>query len=127
LLFYPLPKPVRLLETRAGFTGCFTPGAPLLAGSTRTQSARGTCDGATVATNALGIVGNATVVNSNGGYLTFWPSSAAQPLVATSNFTTGQVFNRHFTVGLGNIDGAFNIFTQFQTDLVIDVSGYFAP
>ena len=81
----------------------------------------------TVAANALAIVGNATVVNSNGGYLTFWPSSAAQPLVATSNFTVGQVFNRHFTVGLGNADGAFKIFTQFTTDLVVDVSGYFAP
>ncbi len=127
LLFNPLPKPVRLLETRAGFPACFVTGAPLLAGSTRTQAARGTCDGAEIAANALGIVGNATVVNSGGGYLTFWPGTAAQPTVATSNFNSGQIFNRHFTVGLGTGDGAFNIFTQFQTDLVIDVSGYFAP
>ena len=127
LLFTPLPKPVRLLETRSGFTGCFAPGTPLLAGSTRTQPARGVCDGVTIAATARGIVGNATVVNANGGYLTFWPSDAAQPTVATSNFTAGQVLNRHFTVGLGAGDGAFNIFTQFQTDLVIDVSGYFAP
>jgi hypothetical protein len=127
LLFTPLPKPVRLLETRAGFTGCFATGTPLLAGSTRTQAARGICDGVEIAPNALGIVGNATVVDSNGGYLTFWPSTAAQPTVATSNFNPGQIFNRHFTVGLGTGDGAFKIFTQFQTDLVIDVSGYFAP
>jgi len=127
LLFNPLSRPVRLLETRAGLTGCDAPGAPLLTGSIRTQLARGVCDGVTIATNALGIVGNATVVNSTGGFLTFWPSSASQPLVATSNFASGQVFNRHFTVGLGAGDGAFNIFTQFTTDLVIDVSGYFAP
>ena len=69
---------------------------------------------------------NATVVNAQGGYLTFWPSNAAQPLVATSNFLAGQVFNRHFTVGLGT-DGAFKMFASATTDLVIDVSGYFAP
>jgi hypothetical protein len=127
LLFNSLSYPVRSLETRTGFTGCYTTNAPLLGGSTRTQPARGACGGVTVAANALAIVGNATVVNSNGGYLTFWPSSALQPLVATSNFTAGQVFNRHFTVGLGNADGAFKIFSQFTTDLVIDVSGFFAP
>jgi hypothetical protein len=127
LLFYPLPKPVRLLETRVGFGGCYTTNAKLLAGSTRTQPARGVCDTVTIAASALGIVGNATVVNTSGGYLTFWPSTAPQPTVATSNFLPGQVFNRHFTVGLGAGDGAFKIFTQFTTDLVIDVSGYFAP
>ncbi|HMV48228.1 MAG TPA: BACON domain-containing protein [Blastocatellia bacterium] len=130
LLFTPLPKPVRLLETRAGFSGCYAPGAPLPAESTRTQPARGACDGVTITANALGIVGNATVVNANGGYLTFWPSDAAQPTVATSNFTVGQIFNRHFTVGLGATGpnaGAFKIFPRFQTDLVIDVSGFFAP
>ena len=50
-----------------------------------------------------------------------------QPLVATSNFLPGQIFNRHFTVGLGNTDGAFKIFSPLTTDLVIDVAGYFAP
>jgi hypothetical protein len=127
LLFSPLPKPVRLLETRAGFTGCSAPGTPVLGGAERLQTARGLCDGVTIAATALGIVGNATVVNSNGGLLTFWPSNSAQPTVAASNFSPGQVFNRHFTVGLGGGDGAFKIFSQFTTDLVIDASGFFAP
>ncbi|HMY76837.1 MAG TPA: hypothetical protein PLQ88_33770, partial [Blastocatellia bacterium] len=61
-----------------------------------------------------------------GGFLTFWPNGAAQPLVASSNFAAGQVLNRHFTVGLG-ANGMFNIFTLTQTELVIDVSGFFAP
>ena len=126
LLFNPLPRPVRLLETRVGFGGCSAPGSPIIGGTERTQPTRGVCDGATIANTALAVVGNATVVNSNGGFLTFWPSDAARPLVATSNFAPGQVFNRHFTVGLG-ADGAFKIFPQFTTDLVVDVSGYFAP
>jgi hypothetical protein len=46
--------------------------------------------------------------------------------IATSNYAAGQVWNRHFTVGLGT-DGAFKIFPLLTTDLVVDVSGYFAP
>jgi hypothetical protein len=129
LLFNPLAHPVRLLETRndPASPGCYKTNAPLQGGVVRTQPARGVCDGLTIASNALGIVGNATVVNANGGFLTFWPSDAARPLVATSNFTPGQIFNRHFTVGLSAGAGAFNIFALLTTDLVIDVSGYFAP
>jgi hypothetical protein len=129
LLFNPLPHPVRLLETRdvAAFPGCYKTNAPIAGGAERTQPARGVCDGLTIATGALGIVGNATVVNANGGYLTFWPSDATQPLVATSNFEPGQIFNRHFTVGLSAGPGAFKIFSAQTTDLVIDVTGYFAP
>lgn len=126
LLFTPLNKPVRLLETRAGFTGCFAPGAPITGNTESTQPARGLCNGETVPATALAVVGNATVVNSNGGFLTLWPSNATRPTVATSNFNPGQVVNRHFIVGLGP-DGAFKIYAQFTTDLVIDLSGYFAP
>ncbi len=129
LFFNPLAHPVRLLETRdnPAFPGCYKPNAPIVGGVVRTQPARGVCDGLTIASNALGIVGNATVVNNNGGYLTFWPSDATQPLVATSNFLPGQIFNRHFTVGLSAGPGAFKIFSAQTTDLVIDVTGYFAP
>ncbi|HNG34914.1 MAG TPA: hypothetical protein PK012_34885, partial [Blastocatellia bacterium] len=95
-------------------------------GSTRQQQARGACGGQTIANNALAVVGNATVVNNQAGFLTFWPQGAAQPLVASSNFAAGQVLNRHFTVGLG-ATGMFNIFTLTQTDLIVDVSGFFAP
>jgi hypothetical protein len=124
LLFNPLPAPVRLLETRAGFTGCYTPGAPLAAATPYTQTATGAC--VNIPATARGVIGNATVVNAQAGYLTFWPSNAAQPLVANSNYLTGQILNRHFTVGLG-ADGAFKLFASAPMDLVIDVTGYFVP
>ncbi|MBS1789092.1 MAG: putative Ig domain-containing protein [Acidobacteria bacterium] len=130
LLFNSLAHPVRLLETRQGFTGCTThSGLPMAAGTENLQPVRGTCDGVTIANNALGIVGNATVINqTSNGFLTFWPSDAAsRPLAATSNYRLGQVFNRHFTVGLGTSDGRFKIFSSATTDLIIDVSGFFAP
>jgi len=131
LLFTPLAHPVRLLETRAAppnLTGCFKPNAPLNGAQVYTQSARGLCDGVTVPATALGVVGNATVITPlGGGFLTMWPSSATQPTVATANYGAGQVANRHFILGLGNADGAFKMFSLATTDLVIDLSGYFAP
>ncbi len=129
LLFTPLAHPVRLLETRAGQpVGCFKPGVPLNGGQVYTQAARGLCDGLTIPANALGVVGNATVVFPAGiGFLTLWPSSASQPLVAASNYNTGDIINRHFIVGLGAADGAFKQFANVTTDLIVDVSGYFAP
>ena len=123
LLFNPI-TPTRLLETRAGFSGCTTPGAPLAAGVETAQPAQNFC---TIAATAKAIVGNATVVQpGSGGFLTFWPSDATRPLVATSNYLTGDVLNRHFTVGLG-ANGQFKIFAYTTTHLVVDVSGYFAP
>ncbi len=124
LLLYSLPSPTRLLDTRIGQAGCLTPGAPLFGSATSTQAATGACTA--IPATAKAVVGNTTVVNAGGGYLTFWPSNATQPLVATSNYQIGQVFNRHFTVGLGT-DGAFKLFASATTDLVIDVSGFFAP
>ncbi|MFN0120673.1 MAG: hypothetical protein ACKV2V_09240, partial [Blastocatellia bacterium] len=128
LLFYPLASPVRLLETRPGEPGCNAPAATLAVGTTRTQAARGICGNQVIPANGLGIIGNATVVfPATGGYLTFWPGNATQPTVATSNFVTNSIFNRHFTVGLSGTDGTFKIFTSATTHLVVDMSGYFAP
>ncbi len=126
LLFYPLGAPVRLLDSRAGEPGCFTPGTPFVGGVEYSQQARGTCGGQTVPAAALAVVGNVTTVNPLAGFLTLWPSKVARPLIATSNFNTGQIVNRHFTVALGT-DGAFKLFAPGTTDLVIDLSGYFAP
>lgn len=130
LLLTPLAHPVRLLETRnvPNFPGCFKPNAPLNGNQVYTQTARGLCDGLTIPANALGVVGNATVVApANPGYLTVWPSSATQPTVATSNYNIGQIVNRHFITGLGAADGAFKLFSSATTDLVVDLSAYFAP
>jgi subtilisin family serine protease len=130
LLFTPLPVPVRLLETRPGETGCFTPGTPLNGGATFSQQARLTCNGVTVSPNAQSVVGNATVVNfiSDGGWITLHPSGAAPPLASNLNYTANQIIPNAFTVGLGN-DGAFNISVSANasTHFIIDLAGYFAP
>ena len=126
LYFHPLPKPIRLLETRQGFTGCQTPGAQLQAGSTRLQTGVLTCDGVTIPNGVQALVGNATTTNTaSNGYLTLYPADAAQPFTASSNFVTGVNRNAPFTVGLSP-SGEFNIYTAATTDLVIDVIGYFS-
>jgi hypothetical protein len=128
LLFTPLAHPIRLLETRAGQSvGCFKPGAPLAGGSETTQTAHGLCDGLTIPATAQSVVGNATVVFPSGpGFLTLWQSGELRPLTATSNYNSGDVGNRHFIVRLSQ-SGLFKIYTHATTDLVIDLSGYFAP
>lgn len=124
LLFTPL-TPARLVDTRTGQAACFMPNAPLTGGVESLQGASGVC---TIANTAQAIVGNATTVQPTAnGFLTFWPSDAAsRPLAATSNFQSGRNFNRYYTVGLG-VDGAFKMYAAATTNLVIDVSGYFAP
>ncbi|HEX9000524.1 MAG TPA: hypothetical protein VGB07_11535, partial [Blastocatellia bacterium] len=125
LLYSSLGSPLRLLDTRPGQQGCYTPGGPMIGGTVYTQDTQSPCTNLTPTARAL--IGNATVVNTTGiGYLTFWPSDAAQPLVATSNYVEGQVINRFFTVGLAP-DGSFKRFASRTTDLVIDISGFFAP
>ena len=121
LQFYPLPAPVRLLETRAGFSGCTTPGVPINANGTLTLPARTACAG--IPANAAAITGNITVVPSAGGFLTLFPSSAAQPQVANSNFAAGEITNNVFTVALGASDGAFKIFSQRDDRIaIVDLS-----
>ncbi|HEX9005067.1 MAG TPA: putative Ig domain-containing protein, partial [Blastocatellia bacterium] len=124
LMFYPLPTPVRLLDTRSGVSGCTTNTEAITAGSTRTQPARTACS--TIPANATAVIGNITVVPSGPGFLTLFPSDATQPTVANSNFTAGEVTNNFFTVGLGG-DGAFKIFTSATTHVIIDLTGYYAP
>ncbi len=99
LQFYPLPQPVRLLETRVGFGGCTTPGAPINANGTLTLPARTPCAGITV--NAAAVTGNITVVPVGPGFLTLFPSSAAQPTVANSNFAANEITNNRIHGGPG--------------------------
>ncbi|HEX9002734.1 MAG TPA: hypothetical protein VGB07_22700, partial [Blastocatellia bacterium] len=129
LLFYPLPAPKRILETRSGFSSVCgsSSGQPVQAGTENTLATH-PCVASGISNQAQAIVGNATVIApQTDGYLTLWPHNATQPLAASSNFTAGQILNRHFTVGLDSVQGRFKYFSSATTHLVIDVSGYFVP
>jgi hypothetical protein len=126
LHYYALPRPIRLLDTRAGEPACDTPGTPLTGMTSRTENARIPCSG--IPANARAVVGNATVVNTGaeGGYVTLYPSGAERPTVSNLNYSPGQVVPNAFTVGLG-VDGAFNIYATSSTHFIVDIAGYFAP
>jgi hypothetical protein len=128
LQFYPLPHPVRILDTRSGQPSCVNPGSPLTTGSVYTQSIRLSCNGITIPPSAQAIVGNATVVNftENAGYITLYPSGSTQPTTSNLNFSSGQVVPNSFTVGVST-KGEFNIYVSSTTHIIIDVSGYYAP
>ena len=58
-------------------------------------------------------------------YLTVWPTGQTQPLVSTLNAPTGTVTANAAIVGAGT-NGQVAVYPTDETDLLIDVDGYFA-
>ena len=59
------------------------------------------------------------------GYLTVWPYGQSQPYVSTLNAPTGAVTANAAIVPAG-MNGEISTFAYNDTDLVVDVNGYFA-
>ena len=59
------------------------------------------------------------------GYLTVWPTGQNQPLVSTLNAPTGTVTANAAIVPSGT-DGEISTYAYNDTDLIIDINGYFA-
>ena len=60
------------------------------------------------------------------GYLTVWPAGQSQPLVSTLNAPTGTVVANAAIVPGSMFNGDIEVFASNDTDLVVDVNGYFA-
>ena len=70
---------------------------------------------------------HSTVVPSGPlNYLTLWPTGVGQPLVSTLNAVDGQVTSNSVVVPAGTA-GAVSAFVTNTTDLIVDISGFFAP
>ncbi|MEP7342472.1 MAG: putative Ig domain-containing protein, partial [Acidobacteriota bacterium] len=128
LQFYPLPRPVRILDTRPGQGNCDNISAPINGGTSLTTFARLTCEGISIPANAQAIVGNLTIINQTAqiGYLTIYPDGQAAPLAANMIYEPGGILANNFTVGL-SANGNFNIFGERTIDAIVDISGYYAP
>jgi len=122
LQFYPL-TPCRILDTRNA-NGTF--GGPSIAGgASRSFPIPSSSCGTPAGAAAYSL--NVTVVPQGSlGYLTAWPTGQAQPLVSTLNSFDGTVLANAATVPAG-IGGAVSFFASNNTDLVVDINGYFAP
>ncbi|MGC2656902.1 MAG: hypothetical protein WA324_02920 [Bryobacteraceae bacterium] len=70
-----------------------------------------------------------TAVPSNGGplyYLTAWPTGQPLPFVSTLDSWTGDVVANAAIVPAGS-NGGVDVFATNDTDVIIDINGYFAP
>ncbi|HZL68959.1 MAG TPA: hypothetical protein VFC29_16685, partial [Candidatus Limnocylindrales bacterium] len=75
---------------------------------------------------AQAYVFNATVVPVGSlGYLTLWPDSEQQPMVSTLNAIDGAITSNMAIVP--NINGKVDAYASGITQLILDVSSYFAP
>ena len=120
LEFYPL-IPCRIADTRSA-TGPL--GGPFLsAGVARTLSVVNTC---AIPPAAQAYSFNFTAIpHVPLGYLSTWPAGQPQPLVSTLNASTGAVTANAAIVPAGT-NGAISVYASNDSDLAIDVNGYFA-
>jgi hypothetical protein len=107
--------PCRVLDTRKT-TGAFT-------GELAVNVATSTC---APSSSDKAYVFNATVVPSGDlGYLTLWPDGETQPVVSTLNAADGAITSNMAIVPNG--DGKTDAYASGTTQLVLDISAYFAP
>ncbi len=78
---------------------------------------------------AQAYVFNATVVPSpNLSYLTLWPDGQGQPIVSTLNAADGWITSNMAIVPYAsNGDGKIDAYAAGVTQLILDISSYFAP
>jgi hypothetical protein len=81
-----------------------------------------------IPSNAAAYSLNVTVVPRAGvlNYLTVWPTGQSQPLVSTLNSLDGEILANAAIVPAGT-GGSIEAFATDETDLVIDIDGYFVP
>jgi len=121
LSFYPL-TPCRVVDTRNADGPL---GGPIMSkGQTRTFPL---LEGCNIPSTAQAYSLNFTVVPSGPlYYLTTWPAGQAEPVVSTLNAPTGLTTANAAIVPAGG-GGAINVFAEDQTQVIIDINGYFAP
>ena len=116
LSLYPV-APCRVLDTRettGAFTGTLAPPVDVVNSPCGIPNA------------AKGFVFNATVMPQGGlGYLTLWPDAETQPVVSTLNALDGAITSNMAIVP--TLNGFIDAFASGTTQLVLDISSYFAP
>jgi YVTN family beta-propeller protein len=118
LSLYPV-APCRVIDTRKvgsgqPFSGTLSPPVDVADSACQPPAA------------AQAYVFNATVVPTGGlGYLTLWPDGSPKPLVSTLNALDGSITNNMAIVPSTN--GKVDAFASGITQLILDISSYFAP
>jgi hypothetical protein len=122
LTFYPL-TPCRVADTRNATGGL---GGPFMSGGSSRDFPilSGSCN---IPSTAKAYSFNVTAVpHMPLGYLSIWPTGQTQPVVSTLNSLTGTVTANAAIVEAGT-GGDISIFVQDDSDVILDINGYFAP
>ena len=115
LSFYAL-TPCRVLDTRRG-------GGQPFSGELTVNVVDSACG---PPATSQGYVFNATVVpNGQLSYLTLWPDGEGQPVVSTLNAIDHSITSNMAIVP--NVNGKTDAYAAGSTQLILDISGYFAP
>ena len=126
LAFYPVP-PCRVADTRPGGNYPQGLGPPFLTGQQQRDFpilAATTCN---IPTSAEAYSLNFSVVpHGSLFYMTVWPTGGTRPTVSTLNDIPGQIIANAALVPAGT-GGKVSVFPTNDTDLIIDINGYFAP
>ena len=122
LAFYPL-APCRVADTREADGDL---GGPYLTGGVLRDFPILKAASCNIPNNAQAYSLNFTVVPHGPlGYLSVWPAGQVQPYVSTLNSYGGQIVANAAIVAAG-MDGKIGTYASHDTDLVIDINGYFA-
>lgn len=123
LAFFPV-TPCRLVDTR-GATGPL--GGPSMVGNAaRTFPILSSTCNVPAAAQAYSLNFTSVPKTAKLDFLTTWPAGQTQPLVSTLNASTGKVTANGAIVPAGT-NGDVSVFVTDNSDLVIDINGYFAP
>jgi len=117
--------PCRVVDTRSltGETGAF--GLPVMAGGSQRDFPVPQQTRCNIPSNAAAYSLNATVVPRGPlAYLTLWPAGQARPLASTLNSFDGRIKANAAIIPAGT-GGAISAFVTDQTDLILDINGYF--
>jgi hypothetical protein len=125
LQFYPLP-PCRVADTRDNSKPQGL-GTPYLKGGVARAFPVLNAASCNIPSSAQAYSMNFTAVpHATLGYLTVWPTGKSQPVVSTLNSYGGQYTANAAIVPVGT-NGNISTYASNDTDLVIDINGYFAP
>ena len=125
LAFYPLP-PCRVADTRDG-TYPQGLGPPFLTGAHERTFPIVNATTCNIPSSAVVYSMNFSVVPLGPlGYMTVWPTGETRPVVSTLNDIPGQIIANAAIVVAGT-GGNVSVYPTNDTDLTIDINGYFAP
>jgi hypothetical protein len=122
LAFYPV-TPCRIADTREADGSL---GGPYISGGTARAFPVLSSSCAVPSTATAYSLNFTAVPHGSLEYVTVWPTGESQPLVSTLNATTGEVTANAAIVAAGS-DGEVSVFATNDSDMVVDINGYFAP